>query len=141
MHLAPLRVLLVSLVLSACAGAPRPGDPGYPFNTAGSYTGRFHFGDDPFDATMQLRTAPGGAVRGAFRITTPVVIEGSVEGRIVEDLLRVTIVYRSPNDCDGRIEGILSVEEGGGVIDGPIRVSDCGPPVAGRMDFQRRPSR
>jgi len=68
-------------------------------------------------------------------------IEGRAEGTIVDDLLRLTITYRDARDCDSRIEGILSVERGGGVIAGPVTVDDCGAEVPGRMDFRAQSRR
>ncbi|MDA0327993.1 MAG: hypothetical protein O2958_03110 [Gemmatimonadetes bacterium] len=136
----PLRTLssLGLLLTVACASAPRPGDPGYPFNVVGSYTGRFLIDNQPFDANIQLRTTSGGRVSGAFRVVAPFEIEGQIDGVVADDLLRLTVRYRNPQGCDGRIEGILSVEEGGGTFEGPVTVTDCGSPTAGRMSFRRR---
>ncbi len=138
-----MRTLLLSLGLlvcatTSCATAPKPGDHSYAFNVAGSYAGRFTFDNQRFDATLQLRTHSGGEVTGGFRVSAPVEIDGGAVGAIVDNLLRLAITYRSPAGCDGRIEGILTIEEGGTIIDGPVTVTDCGAPVAGRMSFRRR---
>ncbi len=132
------KMLPLALMLGvACASAPRPGDAGYAYNVSGSYTGRFIVDDRPFDATLRLRTAPGGRVDGTFRVVSPVEIDGRVRGNVLDDLLRLTVTYRNEDGCDGRIEGILDIDRGGGVIDGPVTVSDCGEAVAGRMSFRR----
>jgi len=133
-----LRSILPLIALAACAAGPGPGEPSYPFNVVGTYVGRFIFSGQPFDATLQLRTGGGGRVRGGFRITDPVVIDGRAEGVIIDDLLRLTVSYRSEDGCDSRVEGILTIERGGSIIDGPVTVTDCGEPVAGTMSFRRR---
>lgn len=138
MRVLPFRCVLPLIALAACAAGPGPGDPSYPFNLAGSYVGRFMFHGQPFDATLQLRTGSGGTVRGGFRIADPVVIDGLAEGVIIDDLLRLTVSYRSEDGCDSRVEGILTIERGGSTIDGPVTVTDCGEPVAGTMSFRRR---
>jgi len=138
MHLLRTSVIVVVLALAACAGTPGPGDPGYAFNVVGPYSGRFLIDDQPFDATLQLQTSGGGRVRGAFRVVEPFEIDGRVEGVIVAQLLRLTVSYRNADGCDGRIEGILTVERGGGTVEGPVTVTDCGDPIAGRMSFRRR---
>jgi len=134
-----LRISLsfIVLVLAACAGTPGPGDPGYAFNVVGPYSGRFLIDNQPFDATLQLQTSSGGRVRGTFRVVSPIEIDGRVEGVIVDGLLRLTVTYRNAEGCDGRIEGILTVERGGGSFDGPVTVTDCGDPIAGQMSFRR----
>jgi len=140
MRLSSLTLPLL-VTLASCATARRPGDSGYEYNVNGSYGGRFFIDDNPFDATLQLRTRGGGAVNGALRVTSPVQIDGSATGTVVDDLLRLTVTYRSPEGCDGRIEGILSITTGGGVIDGPITVTDCQGRYPGTMSFRRRDPR
>jgi hypothetical protein len=125
------------LIASGCAGTPGPGDPSYPYNVSGSYGGRFMIDDQPFNATLQLRTTSGGRVSGAIRVSMPVETEGRVVGTVFDDLLRVTITYRDPSGCEGSIEGIVTIERGGGTIDGPVTVTDCSGPIAGRMSFRR----
>jgi hypothetical protein len=140
--MSPVRIaaLLSLSILSACAGAvaPSAGAPAYPFNVAGGYTGRFIIDGQPFESTLQLRTAGDGSVTGGFRVTNPIEIDGRVQGRIVDDLLRFTATYRSLNDCDDRIEGIVTIASGGGTVSGPITVTTCDEQIAGRMSFQRR---
>jgi hypothetical protein len=131
--------LAAATVTTACAGGPRPGDAGYPYNASGAYTGRLTVRDELFDARLELRTAPGGRVRGSFRVAAPFALDGRVDGRVIDDLLRVTITYaNSPQGgCTGRVEGILTVQRGGDVIEGPGTVSDCEDQLPGRMSFRR----
>ena len=58
---------------------------------------------------------------------------------MIDELLRLTVTYRSASrgGCDGQIEGILTVEPGGGIVEGPVTVADCGERIAGRMSFRR----
>ena len=121
----------------ACAANPAPGQSGYPFNLDGDYAGRVFFAGEPFDATIELDTRGGGAVTGSFRVRQPVLIDGRVEGVLVDDLFRIRVSYRSPGGCDGSMEGVLTVERGGATFEGPVTVRDCGEPIAGRLAFER----
>jgi hypothetical protein len=62
---------------------------------------------------------------------------------VLDDLLRVTLTYESAGQtgsgsaCEGRIEGILSVSAGGGTVDGPVTITDCGDSLPGSMSFRR----
>lgn len=126
-----------------CAGTPGPGDSGYAYNVEGLYRGRLMVEGSPFDATLDLRTASGGRVRGSFRVSAPLEIDGDVAGTIVDDLLRLTLTYASTGQaaagrpCEGHIEGILSVTAGGGILDGPVTITDCGDSLPGSMSFRR----
>lgn len=133
-------ILVSTLLLGACAGSPRPGQSGYPYNVRGVYAGRLLVESEAFDAELELSTASGGRVRGAFRVREPVAIDGDVEGVVVDDLVRLTVTYRNLDRaaCVSRIEAILTVEPGGGTIDGPATISDCGDPLPGRMSLHRR---
>ena len=129
----------MALLLAACGGGPGPGDPGYPYNLVGVYTGRLTVEGEAFDAELDLSTSRGGRVRGTFRVRQPLEIDGRAEGTVIDDLLRLTVTYRSDGraDCDGRVEGILTVETGGGVIEGPVTIADCDDALSGRMSFRR----
>ena len=129
-----------AILMVACAGSPGPGQSGYPYNVDGLYAGRLTVEDQRFDATLQLETAPGGRVRGSFTVSAPLEIEGRLSGMLVDDLLRITLTYTSAErSCSSSIEGILDVERGGAVVDGPITITDCGDALPGRMSFRRRP--
>jgi hypothetical protein len=132
-------MIAIALLLCACAGSPRPGQSGYPYNVRGVYSGRLLVEGEAFDAELELSTALGGGVRGSFRVRRPLEIDGRVEGAVIDELLRVTITYRNAerSGCAGRIEGILTVEPGGDVIEGPATISDCGDALPGRMSFRR----
>ena len=129
--------------LAACAGSAGPGQAGYPYNVDGLYTGRLTVERERFDATLRLETGRGGRVRGSFMVSAPLEIEGSVEGRLIDDLLRLRLTYQGAErggsrPCASRIEGILSVDSGGGIVEGPVTITDCGDSLAGRMSFRRR---
>ena len=128
---------LALVAISACAANPGPGQAGYAFNLDGRYTGRVFFAGDPFDATIELDTVRGGAVSGTFEVRSPVLIDGRVEGVVLDDLFRVRVLYQSPGGCDGSMEGVLSIAEGGDTFEGPVTVRDCGEPIAGRLAFER----
>lgn len=130
-------LLLTGVV--ACAGGPGPGAPGTPDNANGDYTGQLTVQGEQFDASLELQTMSDGRVRGAFLVGAPFEIDGRVEGRMIDDLLRVTITYQSAseNGCDGRVEGILDVRQGGDVIEGPVTITDCQDELPGQMAFQR----
>ncbi len=132
--------LVVVTALSGCATRPGPGDAGYAFNLSGDYYGRVHLEGEPFDATVSLATGRRGAVSGPFKVSVPVLIVGQVEGVIVDELFRVRITYVSPGGCDGVIEGILTVEQGGGTVEGPVSIRDCGEPASGRLALRRASS-
>jgi hypothetical protein len=134
------------ITVTGCAGTPGPGDLGYPYNVEGPYGGRLMVGEAPFEAMLELRTARGGRVRGSFSISAPLEIDGSVNGAVVDDLLRVTLTYEGTSGgagrpCEGRVEGILSISAGGEVIDGPVTVTDCGDALPGRMSLRRTAGR
>lgn len=138
------RVRAMGLVAAAalgvgCAGGPGPGDPGYAFNVAGAYEGRLVVERERFHARLELQTQRGGTVAGGFRVGRPVRMEGQATGRVFDDLLRLSVRYEASGRrrCDGRIEGILTVEPGGDVIEGPVTITDCRGALAGRMSFRR----
>lgn len=134
-------LMLVSLPLAAtmygCASVPGPGEIGYPYNVDGPYQGRFVFDGQPFDATLNVRTGSRGRVRGAFRVGAPVELEGEVDGVVFDDLLRLTVRYETPQGCESSVEGVLTVESGGDVFEGPVTVDACGEVAGGRMAFRR----
>ena len=130
------------VLATACAAGPGPGDPGYPYNVDGRYAGRLMVEGEPFDATFDLRTARNGRVRGTFSVRAPLEIEGEVDGRVVDEVLRITLGYANvgrggQESCTGLVEGILTVSPGGSIVDGPITITDCGDALAGRMSFRR----
>jgi len=129
-----------AVLMAACAGSAGPGQSGYPYNVDGLYAGRLTVESQRFDATLQLETARGGRVRGSFTVSAPLEIEGRVSGMLVDGLLRVTLTYTSTErSCTSSIEGILDVERGGGIVEGPVTITDCGDALPGRMSFRRQP--
>ena len=127
---------LLFAAVSACATGSAPSTtPSY--NVQGAYDGRFTLDGQRFDATLRLSPSAPGRVEGALRVAEPTTIEGSASGVIIDELLRLTVEYPGPNGCDGTIEGILTIEPGGGVFTGPVTVTDCRGPVGGQMSFRR----
>ncbi|MDH3206481.1 MAG: hypothetical protein OEO79_07710 [Gemmatimonadota bacterium] len=143
MHIRHILYFTATIAAAGCAGTPGPGDAGYAYNVDGLYRGRVMVEGTPFDASLDLRMARGGRVRGSFSVRAPLEIDGSVSGTVVDDLLRVTLTYESAaragarGPCESRIEGLLTVAAGGGSIEGPVTVTDCGDPLPGRMSFRR----
>lgn len=130
------------LLVAGCAGGPGPGDAGYAYNVNGRYTGLLVADSEPFDATLDLSTGRGGRVRGSFTVPAPLEIEGGVEGIVIDDLLRVTLLYDaggdgSAADCPGRIEGVLTISPGGEAVNGPVTITDCVDRLVGRLSFRR----
>ena len=130
-----------TLLVVACAAGPGPGDSGYAYNLEGAYTGRLMVEGMPFDATFDLRTTGAGHVYGTFRVERPLEVEGELSGRILDDLLRVTVSWLGSGDgapdCTRVVEGILTIGPGGAVVDGPVTISDCGDTLSGRLSFRR----
>ena len=133
----PLLILLTLIGTVGCSSTPGPGESGGPDNVSGLYTGHFHVDGQPFAGTLQLRTSRERSVRGAFRVSVPVEIEGKVQGEIVRDLLSMEITYADERGCRSRIEGLLRITDDGGTLSGPVTVHDCGTETAGRMTFTR----
>ncbi len=130
---------LTAFLLAACGGGPRPGDPGYAYNVMGVYSGRLVVEGESFDAELDLAMSRGGRVRGSFRVRQPLAIDGRAEGTIIDNLLRLTVTYGADGRpaCDGRVEGILTIQPGGALIEGPVTVADCDDALGGRMTFRR----
>ena len=134
---APLSVLLLVTAVAGCAGSPPSTVPGPALG--GTYVGRFIFEGRRFEAILNV-SSTNGRVAGSFRVSAPIEIQGDVDGVGIDDLLRLTVTYEGSMGCNGRIEGILDVLDQGTVLEGPVRVEDCGPPVAGHMSFRRSAS-
>jgi len=125
-------------LLVACAGTPGPGDSGYLYNVIGPYSGQFVVDGQALPSTMQLETAPGGAVTGTFRV--PIMgITGVLEGTVIDDQLTLTGNYRNPETgCDSGIaEVTATIGEDGTSIQGRVEVSECGQFLSGTARFSR----
>jgi hypothetical protein len=125
-------------MLTACAttGVGERVDTGT-YELRGAYTARLTVERQTFEGAMSLRTSADGRVSGSLRVVAPVRIDGPVRGRLVDELLRITVTYRDEDGCDGRIEGILTVEQGGDAASGPVTVHDCGAELPGRLALAR----
>jgi hypothetical protein len=132
-------VILGSTALIACAGNPRPGEPGYPYNLSGRYEAEFIVDGTPYRGLMDLSTAPGGAVSGSFTVTDPANVMGTVGGAIVADTVDFQMPYEIlDNGCSGVLYGRNAIAEGGEAFGGAIRLDDsCGGEMAGMARIQR----
>jgi len=137
--LAPISTALLAL---ACASPPRGNSsgtatPGTVAGPGGTYEGLLVIEGRPFEATLTLgRTGPR-TLSGTMVVVSPVEIDGSVDGVVIDDLLRLIVTYEGVDGCDGTISGILDVGDASGTLAGPVTVDDCRGPVAGALDLRR----
>jgi hypothetical protein len=131
--------LLAILIVAGCAGNPGPGESGYPFNLTGRYQAEFLVEGTPYRGTMDLTTAPGGAVSGSFEVTDPAQVVGTVEGTLVADTLEFQIPYEIlQNGCAGVVRGRGAVAEGGTGLGGAIELDDaCDGQMSGTLTLTR----
>jgi hypothetical protein len=135
----PRRAAAVALCffLAACAGTPGPGEPGYPYNVTGSYSGQLTVEGQVISATLSLETAKGGAVTGEVRVAE-MGITARVEGTVVGNQFNLRITYRNPGSgCDGVAESTATIGEGGATISGPLAVTECAQSMGGSLSFKR----
>jgi hypothetical protein len=127
---------LLALV-AACAGNPGPGDPGYPFNVSGDYSGQFVVEGQGISATLSLQTGPGGAVTGDLRVTE-MGITAKAEGTVLGSQLTLRIAYRNPGSgCDGMAEATATIGQGGATFSGPATITECGQAMGASLSFRR----
>ncbi|MFV1988863.1 MAG: hypothetical protein ACC682_16445 [Gemmatimonadota bacterium] len=112
-------------IAAACGGTPQPGDPGYEFNLNGEYAVEFSADDgQSYAGTMQLTTAPGGAVTGTMSLVSPLSVDGTAEGMIVGAQLELDVEYFIPdNQCGGRAVSSAVIEQGGNMATGTSDIS------------------
>lgn len=133
-----LFLFILSTTLFACAGNPRPGEAGYPYNLTGSYRAEFVVQGTPYRGDMNLATAPGGIVSGDFSVTGPDAVVGTVEGTITTDSLAFVMPYEQVGGCAGTVEGTAAISEGGASFTSPITVEDsCGGTLSGTLTVER----
>ena len=131
-------LILFAAFAAACAGNPGPGETGYPYNLTGRYQAEFLVEGNPYRGTIDLSTAPGGAVSGSFTLTEPTRIVGSVEGAIVADTLDFQMPYEIlENSCAGVVHGRGAVVEGGTGVSSPVRIDSCDGELNGTMTLTR----
>ena len=132
-------LLLVLPLLSACAGNPQPGDPGYPYNLSGRYTADFVVQGGSYRAAMDLSTAPGGALSGIFTIDQPTMIAGTVEGTVSADTVDFQMPYEMVQEgCAGVVTGRSAISVDGAGFEGPIRLDDsCNGEMEGTLTVRR----
>jgi hypothetical protein len=133
-----LCLVILATMTFACAGNPRPGEAGYPYNLTGSYRAEFVVQGTPYRGDMNLTTAPGGIVSGSFSVTGPDAVVGTVEGTIATDSLAFVMPYEQVGGCAGTVEGTAAVSEGGAGFASPIKVQDsCGGTLSGTVTVER----
>lgn len=129
--------LALTILIAACAGTPGPGEPGYAYNATGEYAGDFVVDGQPIGATLQLETAPGGAVTGSFRVPD-MGLRGQITGSVVGNQFTFEATYHNPESgCDGVARSTATIGEGGTTIEGPLSVDECGQSLGGSMRFRR----
>jgi hypothetical protein len=132
-----LAPLALTVLFAACAGTPGPGEAGYAYNATGEYAGDFVVDGQPVGGTMQLETAPGGAVTGSFRVPD-LGLRGQITGSVLGDQLTFEATYYNPESgCDGVATSTATIGEGGTTIEGPLSVEECGQSMSGSMSFRR----
>jgi len=123
--------------LTACAGTPGPGEPGYPYNVTGSYSGQFIVEGQSISATLSIETLKGGEVTGEVRVAE-MGIAAKVQGMVVGSQLSLRIAYRNPGSgCDGVAETTATIGDGGETISGPVAITECGQAMGGSLSFRR----
>lgn len=131
-------LILFAAFAAACAGNPQPGESGYPYNLTGRYQAEFLAEGTPYRGTVDLSTAPGGAVSGSFTITDPMQIVGSVEGAIIADTLDFQMPYEIlENGCAGVVHGRGPIVEGGTGVSSAVRIDSCDGELNGTMTLTR----
>lgn len=128
---------ILALSLAACAGNPKPGESGYPYNLSGTYQALWMVAGESNTGSMQLATAPGGVVSGSFEVTEPSVVLGTVEGRIVADTIDFQMPYQR-DECGGVVYGRNAIAAGGLQFGGEVRlVDECAGEMTGTMEVRR----
>jgi hypothetical protein len=133
----PLLLPLAILVAACATGGPAGSGNPVVQEIGGSWVGSLVVERQPFHVTMTLEASGGGRVAGDFEISAPVNADGRVTGVVVDEFVRLTMTYDEPDGCEGRVEGILTVEREGTFFEGPVLVVDCDGEVAGRLSMRR----
>lgn len=134
----PAGVVALLLALAACAPTPPPGaGADAPNPVVGAYTGSLMADGQTFGANLRLQADAPGRSTGVLRVAPPVELEGDVTAVVMDDIMRIDVAYTSADGCEGRIVGILDVDRDGSVLEGPVTLTDCGEPVAGRILLRR----
>lgn len=129
---------LTLLLTIGCAANPRPGDAGYPYNLEGPYGSIFSLQGTTYEGSARLQTLPDGTVEGEFTVTTPLTMQGRITGTVSADHLAISGSYRQERGCEGTVTGTGTIDDGGGVAQGALRVEDtCGGVLEGTFRFTR----
>lgn len=130
---------LLATVVLACSSNPRPGESGFPYNVDGPYAAVFDIDGTIYEGTVQLATAEGGAVSGALALVSPVTINGTLEGVVLNNSFAFTSPYEiEENGCSGVVAGRGVIADGGVSVTGTADVDDdCGGALAGTFTLTR----
>jgi hypothetical protein len=129
----------VSLVVgaSACSRTPSAGDAEYRYNLRGRYTSDMMVGQTSYSGSMDLATAPGGAISGTMTLTTPIPITAKLTGQLSGDSIAFGGPYRTP-DCTGVLRGRGRIADGGRAAWGDVTIDDgCVGAMAGSFRLEK----
>jgi hypothetical protein len=113
-----------ALLGAACAGNPAPGEPGYRFNLQGNYDVLISVQGMAFTGTAELNTAPGGAVTGELRLTSPESVTADLAGTVADSTFQFESTYTRSGGCDGALVGSGSIAPEGAGTSGDLDVAD-----------------
>lgn len=132
--------LVAAAFLVGCGGPPAPGQPGYPYNVEGEYSGTVSVEGQGFQTMLRFTTEEGGTVSGTWEVTQPIQMAGVLSGTLLGDQVELSMPYSNNpmTGCSGELAGTLTVEEGGGTLSGGMSVADCGDMLSASVRFTRR---
>lgn len=143
--LAVFSVLAVFVV--ACATAPGPGEPGYPYNLQGTYGGNLTVAGAEYEAVIRMETGSDGTVSGGFAAAPLDAAAGdrtgSIEGDFSGSIIGDSLVWRSSwvvpsSGCSGVLRGRGPVARGGAEVEGEVRMAgSCVESAAGSFRLSR----
>jgi hypothetical protein len=92
-----------------------------------------------FTTTMELNTAPGGAVAGSFTASGMGPVTGTITGTVTEDLFVFQVRYnRTAEGCSGILSGRATIETGGGGFATSVGIDDnCDGSLSGYLRLSR----
>ena len=141
MNVRRIGIIALTVAIAACAGTPGPGDSGYPYNVAGTYTGTIVVDGTPFRGLLDVEIGDRGAVQGNLRVTQPAAMVVRLTGTLVGNELSVEMNYDNnpATGCatGGTATGTLTIVEGGGELSGPVTIRECGQVLAASFQLTR----
>ena len=128
--------MAVVVTMGACAGNPRPGDRGYPFNVTGTYDASIEALGVVYAGPAEITTSSGGLVHGAIRLAGPENVSGDLQGAVTGDTLTFDSSYERDGGCTGVLSGTGRIDEGGAAVSGTAVVDDDCSGVRGHLHLQ-----